>query len=79
MGISAIAMLYWSAVINGSLAPVLLVFVMLISNDRKVMGDRKNSEWLNILGSSITHRISNPLTTESPQNPVTLPPGADPV
>jgi Mn2+/Fe2+ NRAMP family transporter len=50
MGISAIAMLYWTAVINGFLAPVLLVFIMLISNDRKIMGDRKNSVWLNILG-----------------------------
>jgi NRAMP (natural resistance-associated macrophage protein)-like metal ion transporter len=50
LGISAIAMLYWTAVINGLLAPVLLVFVMLVSNDSKVMGDRKNGPVVNAFG-----------------------------
>lgn len=50
LGISAIAMLYWAAVINGLLAPILLFFIMLVSNDSKVMGDRKNSPLINAVG-----------------------------
>jgi len=50
MGISPIAMLFWTAVINGFLAPVLLVFIMLVSNDRKVMGERRNSAFVNAVG-----------------------------
>ncbi len=54
MGISPIAMLFWTAVINGFLAPVLLVFIMLLSNDRRTMGDRKNGPLLNVVGWAAT-------------------------
>jgi NRAMP (natural resistance-associated macrophage protein)-like metal ion transporter len=50
VGIGPITALYWTAVINGCLAPLLLVLVMLVSNDRKVMGDRTNGVTLNALG-----------------------------
>jgi Mn2+/Fe2+ NRAMP family transporter len=50
VGIGPITALYWTAVINGCLAPLLLVLVMLVSNDRKVMGDRTNGITLNALG-----------------------------
>jgi NRAMP (natural resistance-associated macrophage protein)-like metal ion transporter len=50
MGISPIAMLFWTAVINGFLAPVLLVFIMLVSNSPKVMGQRRNSWFVNAVG-----------------------------
>jgi len=50
VGIGPITALYWTAVINGCLAPLLLVLVMLVSNDRKVMGDRTNGIALNALG-----------------------------
>ena len=50
MGISAIGLLFWTAVINGALAPLLLVFIMLVSNDRHVMGERRNGPLLNVLG-----------------------------
>jgi Mn2+/Fe2+ NRAMP family transporter len=43
----AMAMLFWSAVVNGVLAPPLIVLVVL---DRKVMGDRVNSALLRGLG-----------------------------
>jgi NRAMP (natural resistance-associated macrophage protein)-like metal ion transporter len=54
MGISPIAMLFWTAVINGFLAPVLLVFIMLVSNDRAVMGARRNGPFLNVVGWAAT-------------------------
>lgn len=54
MGISPIAMLFWTAVINGFLAPVLLVFIMLVSNDKRVMGERSNGPLANTLGWAAT-------------------------
>ena len=50
VGIGAITALYWTAVINGCLAPLLLVLIMLVSNDRRVMGERKNGAALNGIG-----------------------------
>jgi len=53
-GINPIKALFWTAVINGLLAPPLLVIIMLVSNDRKIMADRKNGVLINILGWSTT-------------------------
>ncbi|HET8843345.1 MAG TPA: divalent metal cation transporter, partial [Ktedonobacteraceae bacterium] len=50
VGINPITALFWSAVINGVLAPPLLVLLMLIGNNPKVMGKRTNRPWLNMLG-----------------------------
>ncbi len=50
IGINPIAALFWTAVINGVLAPPLLVLLMLIANNRKVMGERVNNLWLNLGG-----------------------------
>ncbi len=50
IGINPIAALFWTAVINGVLAPPLLVLLMLIANNRKVMGERVNGPGLNIVG-----------------------------
>jgi Mn2+/Fe2+ NRAMP family transporter len=44
----------WTAVINGLLAPPLLVLIMLVSNNRNVMGQRVNGLGLNILGWAAT-------------------------
>jgi NRAMP (natural resistance-associated macrophage protein)-like metal ion transporter len=49
-GIDAVSMLFWSAVLNGVLAPPLIVIVLLLTNNRKVMGTRSNPRWLNVLG-----------------------------
>ncbi len=46
----AVKMLFWSAVANGLLAPPLIVLVVLLTSDRKVMGDRVNPLWLRVLG-----------------------------
>ena len=49
-----IRMLFLSALLNGVVAPPLLVLIMLIANNRRVMGDRTNGAWLNVLGWSAT-------------------------
>ena len=49
-GFNAVSMLFWSAVLNGVLAPPLIVIVLLLTNNRKVMGARTNSTWLSALG-----------------------------
>lgn len=42
-GLNAVKMLFWSAVVNGVLAPPLVVLVVLLTSDKKVMGSRTNS------------------------------------
>jgi len=49
-----IRMLFLSAVLNGILAPPLLVLVMLVSNDAQLMGEHTNGVWLNVLGWGAT-------------------------
>jgi NRAMP (natural resistance-associated macrophage protein)-like metal ion transporter len=49
-GLPAVKMLFWSAVANGVLAPPLIVLVVLLTSDRRVMGDRVNPRWLLALG-----------------------------
>jgi len=50
LGLDAIAMLFWSAVVNGVLAPPLIVVVALLTNDPAVMGERVNPPLLRWLG-----------------------------
>jgi NRAMP (natural resistance-associated macrophage protein)-like metal ion transporter len=54
LGIKPMDALFWTAVINGFLAPPLMVIVMLIGNDRKVMGSQRNGAVLNFLGWTAT-------------------------
>jgi Mn2+/Fe2+ NRAMP family transporter len=54
VGINPITALFWTAIINGLLAPPLLVVIMLISNNKAVMGTRTNSWLLNVLGWAAT-------------------------
>lgn len=49
-GLDAVQMLFWSAVVNGVLAPPLIVLVVLLTSDRTVMGDRVSSPLLKWLG-----------------------------
>jgi NRAMP (natural resistance-associated macrophage protein)-like metal ion transporter len=49
-GINAVAMLFWSAVLNGVLAPPLIVIVLLLTSSRRIMGSRLNPLWLKALG-----------------------------
>ncbi len=49
-GMNAVKMLFWSAVLNGLLAPPLIVLVVLLTSDKKVMGTRTNSRGAKVLG-----------------------------
>ncbi len=49
-GINPISALFWTAVINGLVSPPLLVVIMLVSNNKKVMGDKINGLGTNIVG-----------------------------
>jgi NRAMP (natural resistance-associated macrophage protein)-like metal ion transporter len=48
--LNAVKMLFWSAILNGLLAPPLVIMVVLLTSDRKVMGDRVNSRAMRALG-----------------------------
>jgi len=54
IGINPIRALLLAAIINGFLAPPLLVAIMLVANNRHIMGDRVNGRWANILGWTTT-------------------------
>jgi NRAMP (natural resistance-associated macrophage protein)-like metal ion transporter len=54
LGINPMDALFWAAVINGLLAPPLLVLIMLVSNRPDIMGGRTNSRWTNLAGWTTT-------------------------
>jgi Mn2+/Fe2+ NRAMP family transporter len=54
IGVSPVQALYWTAVINGFVAPVLLAAIMIVSNSKKIMGDRVNSWAINAAGWTTT-------------------------
>jgi NRAMP (natural resistance-associated macrophage protein)-like metal ion transporter len=54
LGIPPVTALFWTAVLNGFLAPPLLVVIMIISNNKAVMGKRVNSLSINLLGWATT-------------------------
>jgi NRAMP (natural resistance-associated macrophage protein)-like metal ion transporter len=54
LGINPVDALFWTAVINGFLAPPVLVVLMLIGSNRKIMKDSVNGPMVNILGWGTT-------------------------
>jgi NRAMP (natural resistance-associated macrophage protein)-like metal ion transporter len=58
LGINPINALFYTAVINGLLAPPLLVLIMLVSNRRDIMGERINNRWSNLFGWITTVMMS---------------------
>ena len=54
VGTNPIRMLFLSAVVNGLLAPPLLLLVMLVGNNRDIMGAHTNGLWLNVFGWTAT-------------------------
>ncbi|MCA1646395.1 MAG: divalent metal cation transporter [Chloroflexi bacterium] len=58
LGINPIDALFYTAVINGLLAPPLLVVIMLVSNNRQIMGNRTNNRWINLGGWAATGLMS---------------------
>lgn len=50
IGIDPIQVLYYTAVVNGIIAPPLLIVILLIANNKKIMKEKVNGVWLNVLG-----------------------------
>ncbi len=50
IGINPMQALYYTAILNGIVAPPLLVMIMLIGNNRKIMRDKVNGRVSNIIG-----------------------------
>ena len=50
LNIDPIKMLLYSAVANGLVAPVILVLIVIISNNKKVMGEWKNKPFITAIG-----------------------------
>ncbi len=50
IGVDPIAMLIFAAVLNGIIAPIVLVFILRIGNNKKIMGRWKNDRLSNFLG-----------------------------
>jgi NRAMP (natural resistance-associated macrophage protein)-like metal ion transporter len=48
--LNAVKMLFWSAILNGLLAPPLVVMIVLLTSDKKVMGNRTNTRSMQWLG-----------------------------
>jgi Mn2+/Fe2+ NRAMP family transporter len=53
-GVNPIDALFWTAVINGFLAPPLLVIIMLIAGNKTIMGKQVNGRVANVLGWATT-------------------------
>ncbi|MGH7619144.1 MAG: divalent metal cation transporter, partial [Gemmatimonadaceae bacterium] len=47
---NAIKLLIGSAVVNGMLAPPLIGVILMVCNNRDVMGAHRNRRWLNMMG-----------------------------
>jgi len=54
IGVNPIKALFWTAVINGVIAPPLLLIIMLVSNNERVMGNRVNNKFTNFIGWTAT-------------------------
>ena len=50
IGINPVKALFWTAVINGFLAPPLLVLILMVVNNSQIMGVRVNGALLNAIG-----------------------------
>jgi Mn2+/Fe2+ NRAMP family transporter len=49
-GYNPITMLVYSQVLNGIFTPILIIFLLMICNRKKLMGNYRNGFWTNLLG-----------------------------
>ena len=50
IGINPIKALYWTAVLNGIITPPLVLIILLVANNKKIMGRWTNGRWSNFFG-----------------------------
>lgn len=48
-GVPLIPIMYVSQIVNGVLLPVVLIFMLILVNNRRVMGEHRNAHWQNLL------------------------------
>lgn len=51
IGINPMKALYYSAILNGLISPILMFFIFRIGRDKKIMGIFTNPRWVNIWGT----------------------------
>lgn len=49
-GLNPIKALYWAAVFNGIITPPLVLIILMVANNKKIMGKWANGRWSNIFG-----------------------------
>lgn len=49
-GFNPMKALVWSGIVQGLSTPPLLLLIMRMTNDRRIMGDKVNTIWINLLG-----------------------------
>jgi Mn2+/Fe2+ NRAMP family transporter len=54
IGINPIKALYYAAILNGCIAPILMFFIFRIGRDKKVMGQFTSPRWVNVWGWVVT-------------------------
>lgn len=54
VGINPMKALYYTAILNGIVSPIIMFFIFKIGNNRKVMGDFTNPRWVNFWGGLAT-------------------------
>ena len=54
VGLNAMRALVYAAVMNGCVAPVILILILILSSSKKLMGNRVNGWWAKIIGGIAT-------------------------
>lgn len=54
LGIKSFTMLYYAAIINGVVAPILMIVIVMLAGDKKTMGKYSSSKFLSVAGWVIT-------------------------
>jgi Mn2+/Fe2+ NRAMP family transporter len=57
LGFNPMKALVWSGIVQGFSTPPLLLLIMLMTNDRRIMGEQVNSTSTNVLGWTTTAAI----------------------
>jgi NRAMP (natural resistance-associated macrophage protein)-like metal ion transporter len=57
LGFNPMKALVWSGIVQGFSTPPLLLLIMLITNNRRIMGDKTNTWYMNVLGWTTTAAI----------------------
>jgi len=50
VGINPVKALYWTAVLNGIITPPLVLIILMVANNKKIMGKWANGRWSNFFG-----------------------------